>query len=206
MAVVVFFVAIAALGFGGERRGETIKVSKHITQTGGASVLLICINCEKIFKRLTGIQSHIAAVLMASESKQDKEKAPMIPDEDIGTEEGELVEQDPPRPEAVVRSDRDRKRKQIAVEEGPPAVALRPAPDNRTEAQRKHAIKDERYRQNSLFRHRWFQWFTQETANRIPIEQKFFTPGSKKGVANFRSQLMELAVEAFLKVKDNRNT
>ncbi|KAL3690630.1 hypothetical protein R1sor_004281 [Riccia sorocarpa] len=119
---------------------------------------------------------------MASGSRQDKGKAPMIPEEEIGTEEGELVEQDPPRPEAVVRSDRERKRKQIAVEEDPLAIALRPAPDNRTEAQRKHAIKDERYRQNSLFRHRWFQWFTQETVNRSPIEQKFFTPGSKKGV------------------------
>ncbi|KAL3701993.1 hypothetical protein R1sor_020015 [Riccia sorocarpa] len=90
---------------------------------------------------------------MASGLRQDKGKAPMIPDEDIGTEEGELVDQDPPRPEAVVRSDRDRKRKQIVVEEDPLAVALRPAPDNRTEAQRKQAIKEERYRQNSFFRH-----------------------------------------------------
>ncbi|KAL3685475.1 hypothetical protein R1sor_003497 [Riccia sorocarpa] len=98
---------------------------------------------------------------MASGSRQDKGKAPMIPEEDIGTEEGE------------------------------------------TEAQRKQAIKEERYRQNSLFRHRWFQWFTQETVNRTPIEQKFFTPGSKKGVGNFRSHLMELAVEAFLKEKEN---
>ncbi|KAL3699976.1 hypothetical protein R1sor_017998 [Riccia sorocarpa] len=143
---------------------------------------------------------------MASGSRHDKGKAPMIPEEDIGTEEGELVDQDPPRLEAVVRSDRDRKRKQIAVEEDPLAVALRPAPHNRTEAQRKQAIKDERYRQNSLFRHRWFQWFTQETVNRTPIEQKFFTPGSKKGVANFRSHLMELAVEAFLKEKENPDT
>ncbi|KAL3701147.1 hypothetical protein R1sor_019169 [Riccia sorocarpa] len=140
---------------------------------------------------------------MASGSRQDKGKAPMIPEEDIGPEEGELVEQDPPRPEAVVRSDRKRKRKQIAVEEDPLAIALRPALDNRTEAQRKQAIKDERYRQNSLFRHRWFQWFTQETVNRTPIEQKFFTPGSKKGVGNFRSHLMELAVESFLKEKKN---
>ncbi|KAL3675722.1 hypothetical protein R1sor_025670 [Riccia sorocarpa] len=93
---------------------------------------------------------------MASGSRQDKVKAPMIPEEDIGTEEGELVEQDPPRPEAVVRSDRERKRKQIA-----------------------------------------------ETVNRTPIEQKFFTPGSKNGVGNFRSHLMELAVEAFLKEKEN---
>ncbi|KAL3677580.1 hypothetical protein R1sor_027528 [Riccia sorocarpa] len=92
------------------------------------------------------------------------------------------------------------------MEEGPLAVTLRPAPDNRTEAQQKQAIKDERYRQNSLFRHRWFQWFTQETINRTPIEQKFFTPGSKKGVANFRSHLMELAVEAFLKEKNNPDT
>ncbi|KAL3687590.1 hypothetical protein R1sor_013899 [Riccia sorocarpa] len=90
---------------------------------------------------------------MASGSRQDKGKVPMIPEEDIGTEEGELVDQDPPRPEAVVRSDRDKKRKQIAVEEDPLAIALRSAPDNRTEAQRKEAIKDERYRQNSLFRH-----------------------------------------------------
>ncbi|KAL3691196.1 hypothetical protein R1sor_004847 [Riccia sorocarpa] len=140
---------------------------------------------------------------MASGSRQDKEKAPMIPEEDIGTEKGELVDQDPPHPEAVLRSDRDRKRKQIAVEEDPLAVALRPAPDNKTETQRKQAIKDERYRQNSLFRHRWFQWFTQETVNRTPIEQKFSTPGSKKEVANFRSYLMELAVEAFLKEKEN---
>ncbi|KAL3680168.1 hypothetical protein R1sor_023124 [Riccia sorocarpa] len=82
---------------------------------------------------------------MASGSRQDKGKAPMIPEEDIGTEEGELVDQDPPHPEAVLRSDRDRKRKQIAVEEDPLALALRPAPDNRTEAQRKQTIKDERY-------------------------------------------------------------
>ncbi|KAL3699400.1 hypothetical protein R1sor_017422 [Riccia sorocarpa] len=100
----------------------------------------------------------------------------------------------------------DRKRKQIVVEEDPLAVALRPAPDNRTEAQRKQAIKEERYHQNSFFRHRWFQWFTQETVNRILIEQKFFTPGSKKGVANFRSHLIELAVEAFLKEKENPDT
>ncbi|KAL3678508.1 hypothetical protein R1sor_021464 [Riccia sorocarpa] len=39
---------------------------------------------------------------MASGSRHDKGKAPMIPEEDIGTEEGELVDQDPPRPEAVV--------------------------------------------------------------------------------------------------------
>ncbi|KAL3691114.1 hypothetical protein R1sor_004765 [Riccia sorocarpa] len=115
---------------------------------------------------------------MAFGSRQDKEKTPMIPEEDIGTEEGELVDQDPPRPEAVVR----------------------------TEAQQKQAIKEERYRQNSFFRHRWFQWFTQETVNRTPIEQKFFTPGLKKGVANFRSHLMELAVEAFLKEKENPDT
>ncbi|KAL3680225.1 hypothetical protein R1sor_023181 [Riccia sorocarpa] len=98
------------------------------------------------------------------------------------------------------------KRKQIAVEEDPLAVALRPAPDNRTETQRKQAIKEKRYRQNSFFRHRWFQWFTQETVNRTPSEQNFFTPGSKRGVANFRSHLMELEIEAFLKEKDNPNT
>ncbi|KAL3687148.1 hypothetical protein R1sor_013457 [Riccia sorocarpa] len=143
---------------------------------------------------------------MPSGSRQDTGKAPLIPEEDIGTEERELVDQDPPLPEAVVRSDRNRKRKQIAVEEDPLAVALRPTPDNRTEAQRKQAIKEERYRQNSFFRHRWAQWFTQETVNRTPIEQKFFTPGSKKGVANFRSHLMELAVEAFLKEKENPDT
>ncbi|KAL3681917.1 hypothetical protein R1sor_024873 [Riccia sorocarpa] len=95
--------------------------------------------------------------MMASRSRHDKGKVPTIHEEDIGTEEGELVEQDPQRPEAFVRR-------------------------------------------------RWFQWFTQETANRTPIEQKFFTPGSKKGVPNFRSHLMELAVEAFLKEKDNPNT
>ncbi|KAL3683960.1 hypothetical protein R1sor_001982 [Riccia sorocarpa] len=143
---------------------------------------------------------------MASGSRQDKGKVPMIPEEDIGTEEGELVDQDPPRPEAVVRSDRDKKRKQTAVEEGPLALALRPAADNRTEAQRKQAIKDEQFRQNSLFRHRWFKWFTQETINRTPIKHKFFTPGSKKGVANFRSHLMELAVEAFLEKKNKPDT
>ncbi|KAL3695436.1 hypothetical protein R1sor_009512 [Riccia sorocarpa] len=97
----------------------------------------------------------------------------MIPEEHIGTEEGELLDQDHPRPEAVVR----------------------------TEAQRKKTNKDERFRQDSLFRHRWFRWFTQETANRTPIEQKLFTAGSKKGVANFRLHLMELAVEAFLEEK-----
>ncbi|KAL3695685.1 hypothetical protein R1sor_009761 [Riccia sorocarpa] len=111
---------------------------------------------------------------MAFGSRQDKGKAPMIPEEDIGTKEGELVDQDPPRPKAVVRSDRDRKRKQIAVEEDPLAIA-----------------------------HHWFQWFTQETVNRTPIEQKLFTPRSQKGVGNFRSHLMELAVEAFLKEKEN---
>ncbi|KAL3697200.1 hypothetical protein R1sor_011276 [Riccia sorocarpa] len=120
--------------------------------------------------------------------------------------EGELVDQDPPRHEAVVRSDRDKKLKQTAVEEGPLALALRHAVDNRTEAQLKHAIKDERFCQNSLFIHRWFRWFTQETVNRTPIEHKFFTSGSKKGVANFHSHLMELAIEAFLEEKNKPDT
>ncbi|KAL3686274.1 hypothetical protein R1sor_008848 [Riccia sorocarpa] len=84
---------------------------------------------------------------MASRSRQDKGKAPMIPEDDIGTEEGELLDQDPPRCKAVVRSDSNMKRKHTAVKEDPLALALRPGAyvDNRYEAQRKKAIKDERY-------------------------------------------------------------
>ncbi|KAL3684033.1 hypothetical protein R1sor_002055 [Riccia sorocarpa] len=52
------------------------------------------------------------------------------------------------------------------------------------------------------FRHRWFVWFTQETNNQTPLEQRFFTPGSLRGIQNFRSHLMELAIVRFLEEKE----
>ncbi|KAL3697052.1 hypothetical protein R1sor_011128 [Riccia sorocarpa] len=96
---------------------------------------------------------------MATSSRGDKGKAPMVEQEDIGTEEGELLDVHSPLPEPVGRSERDRKRKKPAgEEEGPLAVALLPptAEEKRAENARKKAEKDEHYRQNSIFRHRWF--------------------------------------------------
>ncbi|KAL3692738.1 hypothetical protein R1sor_006389 [Riccia sorocarpa] len=54
---------------------------------------------------------------MATSSRGDKGKAPMVEQEDIGTEEGELLDVHPPLPEPVGRSGSDRKRKKPAREE-----------------------------------------------------------------------------------------
>ncbi|KAL3689606.1 hypothetical protein R1sor_015915 [Riccia sorocarpa] len=108
---------------------------------------------------------------MALGSRGDKGKTPMIEQEDIGTEEGELLDVHHPLPEAVERSDNDKKRQKHAREE------------------------------NSIFKHRWFVWFTQETNNQTPLEQRFFTPGSIRGIQNFWSHLMKLAIEKFLEEK-----
>ncbi|KAL3684774.1 hypothetical protein R1sor_002796 [Riccia sorocarpa] len=142
---------------------------------------------------------------MATSSRGDKRKAHMVEQEDIGTEEGELLDVHPPLTELVGRSERDRKRKKPArEEEGPLAVALLPptAEEKRAENARKKAEKDEHYRQNSIFRHRWFVWFTQETNNQTPLEKRFFTPGSLRGIQYFRSYLMELAIVKFLEEKE----
>ncbi|KAL3681204.1 hypothetical protein R1sor_024160 [Riccia sorocarpa] len=142
---------------------------------------------------------------MATSSRGDKGKAPMVEQEDIGTEEGELLDVHPPLPEPVGRSERDRKRKKPArEEEGPLAVALLPptAEEKKAENARKKAEKDEHYRQNSIFRHRWFVWFTQETNNQTPLEKRFFSPGSLRGIQNFRSHLMALAIVRFLEEKE----
>ncbi|KAL3680712.1 hypothetical protein R1sor_023668 [Riccia sorocarpa] len=142
---------------------------------------------------------------MVTSSRCNKGKAPMVEQEDIETEEGELLDVHSPLPEPVGRSERDRKRKKPArEEEGPLAVALLPptAEEKRAENARKKAEKDEHYRQNSIFRHRWFVWFTQETNNQTPLEKRFFTPGSLRGIQNFRSHLMELAIVRFLEEKE----
>ncbi|KAL3700942.1 hypothetical protein R1sor_018964 [Riccia sorocarpa] len=96
---------------------------------------------------------------MATSSRGDKGKAPMVEQKDIGTEEGELLDVRPPLPEPVGRSGGDKKRKKPArEEEGPLAVALLPptAEEKRAENARKKAEKEEKYRQNSIFRHRCF--------------------------------------------------
>ncbi|KAL3688751.1 hypothetical protein R1sor_015060 [Riccia sorocarpa] len=142
---------------------------------------------------------------MATSSRGDKGKAPMVEQKDIGTEEGELLDVRPPLPEPVGRSGGDKKRKKPArEEEGPLAVALLlpTAEEKRAENARKKAEKEEKYRQNSIFRHRWFVWFTQETNNQTPLEKRFFTPGSLRGIQNFRSHLMELAIVKFLEKKE----
>ncbi|KAL3682409.1 hypothetical protein R1sor_000431 [Riccia sorocarpa] len=54
---------------------------------------------------------------MATSSIGDKGKVPMVEQEDIGTEEGELLDVHPPLPEPVGRSGSDRKRKKPAREE-----------------------------------------------------------------------------------------
>ncbi|KAL3696081.1 hypothetical protein R1sor_010157 [Riccia sorocarpa] len=97
---------------------------------------------------------------MATSSRGDKGKAPMVKQEDIGTEEGELLDVHPPLPKPVGRSERDRKRKKPAREkDGLLAVALLPptAEEKRAENALKKAEKDEHYRQNSIFKHRWFE-------------------------------------------------
>ncbi|KAL3696222.1 hypothetical protein R1sor_010298 [Riccia sorocarpa] len=145
---------------------------------------------------------------MATSSRGDKGKAPMVEQKDIGTEEGELLDVRPPLPEPVRRSGGHKKRKKPAgEEEGPLAVALLPptAEEKRAENARKKAEKEEKYRQNSIFMHRWFVWFTQETNNQTPLEKRFFTPGSLRGIQNFRSHLMELAIVKFLEEKEKPN-
>ncbi|KAL3687164.1 hypothetical protein R1sor_013473 [Riccia sorocarpa] len=108
---------------------------------------------------------------MATSSRGDKGKAPMVEQEDIGTEEGELLDVHPPLPEPTGRSGSNRKQKKHArEEEGPLAGA--------------------------------FVWFTQETNNQTPLEKRFFTPGSLRGIQNFRSHLMELAIVKFLEEKE----
>ncbi|KAL3690714.1 hypothetical protein R1sor_004365 [Riccia sorocarpa] len=96
---------------------------------------------------------------MATSSRGDKGKAPMVEQEDIGTEEGELLDVHPPLPKPTGRSESKRKRK-------------------------KHAREDE------------------ETNNPTPLEKRFFTPGSLRGIQNFRSHLMELAIVKFLEEKE----
>ncbi|KAL3692388.1 hypothetical protein R1sor_006039 [Riccia sorocarpa] len=62
---------------------------------------------------------------MATSSRDDKGKAPMVEHEDIGTEEGELLDVHPPLPEHVGRSGSDKKRKKPArKEEDPLALAI----------------------------------------------------------------------------------
>ncbi|KAL3682920.1 hypothetical protein R1sor_000942 [Riccia sorocarpa] len=95
---------------------------------------------------------------MATSSRGDKGKAPMVELEDIGTEEGELLDVHPPLPEPTGRSESKRKRKKHArEEEGPLAGAVLPVTEEekRAENARKKAEKDEHYRQNSVFKHRW---------------------------------------------------
>ncbi|KAL3687479.1 hypothetical protein R1sor_013788 [Riccia sorocarpa] len=95
---------------------------------------------------------------MAISSRGDKGKAPMVEQEDIGTEEGELLDMHPPLPEPTGRSGSNRKQKKHAREEkGPSARAMLPTAEEekRAENARKKAEKDENYRQNSIFRHRW---------------------------------------------------
>ncbi|KAL3677941.1 hypothetical protein R1sor_020897 [Riccia sorocarpa] len=99
---------------------------------------------------------------MATSSRGDKGKAPMVEQEDIGTEEGELLDVRPPLPEPVGRSGGDGKRK-------------------------KHAREEE------------------ETNNQTPLEKRFFTPGSLRGIQNFRSHLMELAIVKFLEEKEKHD-
>ncbi|KAL3678936.1 hypothetical protein R1sor_021892 [Riccia sorocarpa] len=96
---------------------------------------------------------------MATSSGGDKGKAPMVEQEDIGTEEGELLDVRPPLLEPIGRSGGDRKRKKPAREE-------------------------------------------EETNNQTPLEKRFFTPGSLRGIQNFRSHLMELAIVKFLEEKE----
>ncbi|KAL3681459.1 hypothetical protein R1sor_024415 [Riccia sorocarpa] len=93
---------------------------------------------------------------MASGSRGDKGKAPMVEQAPIGTEEGELLDVYPPLPEASVRLGKLKKHGQ--PEEGPLALALLPPTTEEKQAEnaRKKAEKDERYRQNSVFKHRWF--------------------------------------------------
>ncbi|KAL3694444.1 hypothetical protein R1sor_008095 [Riccia sorocarpa] len=146
---------------------------------------------------------------MATSSRDDKRKTPMVEQEDIGTEQEELLDMHPPLPEPVGRSGSDRKPKKPArEEEGPLAVALLPptTEEKRAENARKKAEKNENYRQNSIFKHRWFVWFTQETSNQTPLEHRFFTPGSVRGIQNFQSHLMELAIEKFLEKKAKPDT
>ncbi|KAL3685532.1 hypothetical protein R1sor_003554 [Riccia sorocarpa] len=54
---------------------------------------------------------------MATSSRGDKGKAPMVEQEDIGTEEGELLDVHPPLPEPIGRSGSNRKQKKHAREE-----------------------------------------------------------------------------------------
>ncbi|KAL3698572.1 hypothetical protein R1sor_012648 [Riccia sorocarpa] len=110
---------------------------------------------------------------MATSSRGDKGKAPMVEQEDIGTEEGELLDVHPTLPEPTGRSGSNRKRRKHArEEEGPLAGAVLPAAEEekRAENARKKAEKDEHYRQNSIFRHRWFFLEKKEKPDARPWE------------------------------------
>ncbi|KAL3701095.1 hypothetical protein R1sor_019117 [Riccia sorocarpa] len=160
------------------------------------------------FQEYSSSSSRQHRLEMATSSRGDKGKALMVEQEDIGTEEGELLDMHPPLPEPIGRSESKRKRKKHArEEEGPLAGAVLPTTEEekRAENARKKAEKDDHYRQTSVFRHRWFVWFTQETNNQTPLEKRFFTPGSLRGIQNFRSHLMELAIVKFLEEKEKPN-
>ncbi|KAL3696834.1 hypothetical protein R1sor_010910 [Riccia sorocarpa] len=94
---------------------------------------------------------------MATSSRGDKGKAPMVEQEDIGTEEGELLDVHLPLPEPIGRSGSNRKwKKHAREEEGPLAGAVLPGTEEEKRAENacKKAEKDENFRQNSIFRHR----------------------------------------------------
>ncbi|KAL3700107.1 hypothetical protein R1sor_018129 [Riccia sorocarpa] len=135
----------------------------------------------------------------------DKRKTHMVQEEDVGIEEGELLNVDPPPPKAVLRSNNDKKRKKHALEEKRllALTLLQPyAEEKIAETARRQATNDEKYQQNIIFKHRWFVRFTQKTNNRTSLELKFFTPGSIKETYTFHSHSMELATLKFLEEKD----
>ncbi|KAL3682815.1 hypothetical protein R1sor_000837 [Riccia sorocarpa] len=140
---------------------------------------------------------------MATSSRGDKGKALMVEQEDIGTEEGELLDVHHPLPEPTGRSESKRKRKKHArEEESPLAGVVLPTTEEekRAENARKKAEKDE-HSTESVFRHRWFVWFTRNQQP-YPLEKRFFTPGPLRGIQIFRSHLMELAIVKFLEKKE----
>ncbi|KAL3692527.1 hypothetical protein R1sor_006178 [Riccia sorocarpa] len=110
---------------------------------------------------------------MATSSRSDKGKAPMVEQEDMG-----------PRKESYL----------TCILRFPNLLGDPKARGNgRSMLER---------RRNFVFKHRWFVWFTQETNNQTPLEKRFFTPGSLRGIHNFRSHLMELAIVKFLEEKE----
>ncbi|KAL3677959.1 hypothetical protein R1sor_020915 [Riccia sorocarpa] len=119
-----------------------------------------------------------------------------------GSEEGELLDVHPPLPGPVLGDPKaDRKRKR-ACSRGGERVRWqeqcyhRAAEEKRAENARKKAEKDEHYRPNSVFRHRWFVWFTQETNNQTPIgEEVFYFRDPYEEFRISESHLMELAID-----------